>query len=63
MQAKLDELIRAIDDARTQFVGIEHRTDAEIQKVRSDLETECDADDERGKPDPEGAIDRLISRT
>lgn len=27
MQAKLDELIRAVESARTQFIGIEHRRD------------------------------------
>jgi low affinity Fe/Cu permease len=41
MQAKLDELIRAVDKARAQFIGIEHLTDREIEKVRSDLEREC----------------------
>jgi len=38
IQAKLDELIRAIDDARGQFIGIEHKTDQEIQQIRADLE-------------------------
>jgi len=28
MQAKLDEIIRALDKARVEFVGIEHLTDA-----------------------------------
>lgn len=41
MQAKLDELIRAVDAARSQFIGIEHLTEREIEKVRSDLELEC----------------------
>jgi low affinity Fe/Cu permease len=45
MQAKLDELIRAMGDARNQFIGIEHRTDAEIQRIRTDLERECADDD------------------
>lgn len=27
MQAKLDEIIRALDKARVEFVGIEHLTD------------------------------------
>src|ERR1700760_1339991 len=38
MQAKLDELIRAVEEARGQFIGIEHQTDAEIQKIRAALE-------------------------
>ncbi|MFD1950802.1 low affinity iron permease family protein [Sphingomonas arantia] len=41
MQAKLDELIRAVDTARSQFIGIEHLTEREIERVRSDLEREC----------------------
>lgn len=50
MQAKLDELIRAVDAARSQFIGIEHLTDREIEKVRDDLERECG--DIAGKPSP-----------
>ena len=65
MQAKLDELIRAVDDARAQFIGIEHKTDREIQQIRSDLEKECEQDDDevqRGKPPSETYVDRLIRR-
>ncbi len=40
MQAKLDELIRAIVDARAEFIGIEHKTDREIEQIRADLERE-----------------------
>jgi len=42
MQVKLDELIRAVDQARNEFIGIEHLTDAEICLIRDRLE-----DDER----------------
>lgn len=38
MQAKLDELIRAVRNARNEFVGIEHLTDHEIEAIRSALE-------------------------
>lgn len=62
MQAKLDELIRAIEDARGQFIGIEHQTDAEIQAIREDLEQECQ-ETPQGRPDPEDAVDRLLRRT
>ena len=64
MQAKLDELIRAVDDARAQFIGIEHRTDREIQQIRSDLEQECQDPDEqeRGKPPSTTFVERLIRR-
>ncbi|HQS96539.1 MAG: hypothetical protein B7X90_02605 [Novosphingobium sp. 17-62-19] len=40
MQAKLDELIRAVDKARIGFVGIEHLTEDEIEKLRDALERE-----------------------
>lgn len=38
MQVKLDELIRAITDARNSYIGIEHLTDAEICRIRDTLE-------------------------
>ena len=60
MQAKLDELIRALDKARGHFVGIEHLTDTEIEKIREDLEKECERED--GKPDAYFTIDRLRRR-
>ena len=60
MQAKLDELIRALGEARGEFIGIEHLTDREITKIRSDLEAECRADD--GKPPAGKTVDRLLRR-
>lgn len=59
MQAKLDELIRAVENARTQFIGIEHRTDTEIELIRAELEAEC-RDEEEGHPI--AAIERLRDR-
>ena len=38
MQAKLDELMRAVDKAREQFIGIERLTDQQIELVRAALE-------------------------
>jgi len=38
MQAKLDEILRALDNAREQFVGIEHLTDVQICAIRDALE-------------------------
>lgn len=46
MQAKLDELIRAMKDARNEFVGIEHLADHEIEAIRTALEQAVDADRE-----------------
>lgn len=66
MQAKLDELIRAVDKARGQFVGIEHMSDTEIEKIRGDLEEECRLEVERGgesrKPKPTESVERLRRR-
>ncbi|CAM5539929.1 low affinity iron permease family protein [Sphingobium scionense] len=57
IQAKLDELIRAIEPARNDFIGIEHLTEAELEKIKSILERECGADGRHQE-----VIDRLISR-
>jgi low affinity Fe/Cu permease len=38
MQAKLDELLRALTGARDQFIGIEHLTDTQIELIRTALE-------------------------
>jgi low affinity Fe/Cu permease len=64
MQAKLDELIRAVRDARGQFIGIEHRTDKEIQEIRTLLEKECAEEEEEnpGKPKSDTYLDRLLKR-
>ena len=45
MQAKLDEILRAIEPAREQFIGIEHLTDNEIETIRSNLEKEVGRED------------------
>ena len=60
MQAKLDELIRALDNARGHFVGIEHLTDTEIQEIREELEKECERED--GKPRAMFSVDHLRRR-
>src|SRR3954447_18927081 len=40
IQAKLDEVLRALGDARAEFVGIEHLTDTQICAIRTALEHE-----------------------
>ena len=40
IQAKLDEILRSITEARSQFVGLEHLTDREIAQVKAALERE-----------------------
>lgn len=60
MQAKLDELIRAAKGARNQFIGIEHKTDVEIERIRAEIEAECA---ELGTPlFPSETLDRLRER-
>ena len=45
MQCKLDEILRAIEPAREQFIGIEHLTDHEIEAIRRALEKEVGRED------------------
>lgn len=61
MQAKLDELIRATEGARGQFIGIEHLTDEQIEAIRDKLEHEVgEAAGKKGTADE--SIERLLSR-
>lgn len=48
LQAKLDELIRAVAGARNEFIGIEHLSDREVEAIRAALEAEVAADAEHG---------------
>ena len=41
MQAKLDELIRALDPARNSYIGIEHLTEKELERIRAEIEQAC----------------------
>jgi low affinity Fe/Cu permease len=64
MQAKLDELLRAVDKAREQFIGIEHLTDEQIELIRAALEKHAQQLEEKQKkqktaPD---TVDRLLQR-
>jgi low affinity Fe/Cu permease len=57
MQAKLDELLRALEKAREQFIGIEHLSDSQIEDLRAALEREV------GKaPGKEGTADDTADR-
>ena len=57
MQAKLDELIRAVDKGRNRFIGIEHETDTEIEQIRAEVESECG--DDAVTEDQIGNMERL----
>jgi low affinity Fe/Cu permease len=37
VQLKLDELIRSLDQARTQMVRLEHSTDQELEEIESEF--------------------------
>ena len=57
IQAKLDEIIRATEGARNAFIGIEHRTEAELQAILEALERTTGDDSSKSR-----AIERLINR-
>lgn len=61
MQAKLDEMLRALDKAREQFIGIEHLTDRQIEDIRAALEREIGK--VPGKPGTaDESVERLLER-
>jgi low affinity Fe/Cu permease len=65
MQAKLDELLRAVDKAREQFIGIEHLTDEQIELVRAALEKHAKQLKEQAPKKQKTApdtVDRLLDR-
>jgi low affinity Fe/Cu permease len=61
LQAKLDELIRAVREARNEFIGIEHLTDLEIEAIRAALEADAVAGLLRGHR-PADTVSRLLGR-
>jgi low affinity Fe/Cu permease len=46
LQAKLDELIRALDAAENRFIGLERRTEKEIEEMREECESVAGVDDD-----------------
>ena len=60
IQAKLDELLRAMEQARSGFVGIEHLTDEEIEQIRSALEKEVTAADEQTAEEGDDPVERVL---
>ena len=65
IQAKLDEIIRSLEAARNQFIGIEHLTERELQAIRGALEEECKSSDEElaGHKAMERLLRRLVNST
>ena len=70
IQAKLDELLRAVSDARPQFIGIEHLTENQIELIRRALEKQATAARDEAKKSArkgkrasaEDTVDRLLDR-
>jgi low affinity Fe/Cu permease len=62
MQAKLDELLRAVGKARSQFIGIEHLTDVQIEEIRDALEKEAGSRRGNGKKTSADSVDTLLDR-
>lgn len=59
-QAKLDELLRALETARDDFIGIEHLSVEEIERLRRLLEEETGECKDGHKA--HASVDRLLSR-
>jgi len=59
MQAKLDELLRAVGKARPEFIGIEHLGEKQVEEIRDALEREAGA-----KAESKGhkSLDQLLRR-
>ncbi len=62
MQAKLDELLRAVGKARDQFIGVEHLTEREIEMIRRALEREVKDPSNKKHGTTKGTVDRLLNR-
>lgn len=60
IQAKLDEILRSMSDARTGFIGIEHLTDEQIAQIKLALEREV-LEVSEGEPDiPTPTVEELL---
>lgn len=41
IHSKLDEILRSLDNASNHLVGLEHKSDAEIEAIRDAIEQDC----------------------
>jgi low affinity Fe/Cu permease len=62
MQAKLDELLRAVPGARDPFIGIEHLSEHQLEHIRAALEREAGAEHEERPGDPRETVEQLLRR-
>lgn len=59
IQAKLDEVLIAISRARTELVGIENLTDAQLQALKEALEREALSSDMQN-PEDEPTVEEIL---
>ena len=63
MQAKLDELLRAVEKAREKFIGIEHLTDDQLELLRAALERKAkEISASKKQKTADDTVDRLLDR-
>jgi len=62
MQAKLDEILRAIKEARSEFIGIEHLTDVQIEQIRTALEQEAGVCEDEKAATVDDSVEHLLRR-
>jgi low affinity Fe/Cu permease len=62
MQAKLDELLRAVAKARGEFIGIEHLSEKEVEEIRDAIEDEAGPKGVGGKKRSGKALEQLLRR-
>ena len=62
MQATLDEVIRALDSAREQCIGIEHRSAGEVEQIRAALEKEVGCDEGKAGT-ADDSVEHVLRRT
>lgn len=61
LQAKLDELIRAVSGARDDFIGIEHLTTTDLHRILAAIEAQVQDTEGKARTGPQ-SLERLIRR-
>jgi low affinity Fe/Cu permease len=62
LQAKLDELLRAVQGARPQFIGIEHLGEKQLEEIRAALEKETGGHSDGQAKGPSESVEKLLER-
>ena len=62
MQAKLDELLRAVTKARPEFIGIEHLSEKQLEEIRTALEKEAGGHSDGTAKAPSNSVENLLRR-